>query len=345
MRLADSLIAALCSVIATLCVIVPSGNGTALKYQANSDNLRHVGHNETRNSTTSRVEVPVPVGHQALRSAADTQTQDNKEKHSEWLEPIVLVTAAYVIVSCLMLRAISKQGEQVERQIGLADAQRVEMVQQSDHMRRQWRTMHEQDITLREQVAEMERQATATKDAATAAQKSVNALIDIERPWIRVLVPVNQMEVPPLPHSISRPFVNIWPRVDSVGRTPARTKYIVFKAHLIPKDPTLPLNVPPRLPDTPDYDGGISTDKHCLVVQGTGITPMPVSVTVEDWDAIKKRDLFLYVYGFVEYYGVGTDDRSSGFCNIYWVPYGKSDPQPEMFLTSANIPDSYMWDT
>jgi hypothetical protein len=186
-------------------------------------------------------------------------------------------------------------------------------------------------------------QVVIAGDAAKEAKASTDALIDIERPWVRVLIPIDAIEVPPLPHSPSRPFVYIWPQIDSVGRTPARTKCAVFKKHLIPKDDNLPPNVPPQLPDKPDYSGGVSVVKQCLVVPDTGIRPMPVDVAVEDWSAIKKRDLFLYVYGFVEYHGVGATDRSTGFCNIYWIPYGKSDPQPEGFLTSANTPDRYIW--
>jgi hypothetical protein len=170
--------------VAALCVVSSSGYGTTLKYQANPDNLQYVGHDETGDSQPPRAGTPLPVNHQSLSSETNKQTKDNKEHPSKWLEPIVLVTGAYVLVSFLMLRAISKQGGQVEKQIVLADAQRVEMIQQTDHMRRQWSIMHEQDITLREQLAEMERLTKETGLAAQSAKQSADFLRNAERAWL-----------------------------------------------------------------------------------------------------------------------------------------------------------------
>ena len=107
------------ALIAALCIIVPSGNGTALKYQVNPDNLRYVGHNETRNAKTPRTQTRVAVNYEPLGSATNTQPQDNKEKPNKWLEPIVLVTAAYVVVSFFMLIAILKQGKHTSDQVAI----------------------------------------------------------------------------------------------------------------------------------------------------------------------------------------------------------------------------------
>jgi hypothetical protein len=123
--------------IAVLCLFASSGYGTALKYQANPDHLQYVGHNETRDSQPPRAGTPLSVNYQSLSSETNKQTQDNKQQPNKWLEPIVLVTGTYVLVSFLMLMAISKQGKHNESQIALADAQRVEMIRQTDHMRRQ----------------------------------------------------------------------------------------------------------------------------------------------------------------------------------------------------------------
>ncbi len=227
---------------------------------------------------------------------------------------------------------------------------------------RQWKAMNNQLGTMQGQLAEMkttssqldklieqatqnakagQSSASAAQESAEAATKSANALINIERPWIQVLT--SRVEIPPLPHSASQPFVHIWPRICSVGRTPVRTKWVVFKAHLIPSDSNLPFPAPPPLPEKPDYSGGVSVEKRCFIRPDTGIEPMPVNITVEEWAAVQNRELFLYVYGVVHYCGIGAAEYVTGFCDIYWVPYGASDPQPEGFLTSANIPDAYFW--
>jgi hypothetical protein len=199
--------------------------------------------------------------------------------------------------------------------------------------------MHEQDITLREQLEEMQRLTRETKTAAEAAQKSANALIEIERPWVQVLL---TKIIVPGPNTTFKAFVYIWPSIGSVGRTPARTILIVFKADVLPKDPSSPPEVPPHLPDTPNYAGGSYIAKDCLIVAGTGIEPAPVEITFEDWKAVKARERFLYVYGYVRYVGVGDTDYETRFCQLYWVPYGKSDPSGEGFRMTSTIPDSYI---
>jgi hypothetical protein len=105
----------------------------------------------------------------------------------------------------------------------------------------------------------------------------------------------------------------------------------VFKKHLLPKDRNLPEDVPPRLPDEPDYSGGSYIAKDALVVHGTGIDPAPIELRMEDWRAVKSREYFLYVYGYIRYVGVGDSYYETRFCNVYWIPYGPFDPTGEGF--------------
>jgi hypothetical protein len=171
-------------IITALCLMASSGYGTALKYQANPDYLQYVSQNETRDSQPPRAAIPLSVNDQSLSSDTNKQTQDNKERPNKWLEPIVLITGAYVIVSFLMLRAINKQGEQNERQIALADNLGKWTAEQADFTRRQWRATHEQDMTLREQLTEMERLTKETGLAAQSAKQSADFLRNAERAWL-----------------------------------------------------------------------------------------------------------------------------------------------------------------
>ena len=336
MRLSHALIAA-------MCLIAPSGYGTALKYQANPNYLQYVSQNDAGDSLATRADTSLSVDHQPLGSETNKKTKGNQERPNKWLEPIVLVTAAYVIVSFLMLRAINKQGEQNERQIAVASNLGKWTAEQADYTRRQWCATHEQDLTMTEQLAEMGRLTRETKVAAEAAKRSADALVEIERPWVQVLIP--RIDIPHPPYLAAQPFVYIWPHIGSVGKTPVRLKYAVFASRVIPKDNNLPYPTPPALPEPPDYSGGRSVDKEWQITPGTGVMPAPVEVSIQEWESVQKRDKFLYVYGWVEYGGVGGDDYSTGFCNLYWVPYGHSDPQPEGFMWSFNIPDSYIWNT
>ena len=206
-------------------------------------------------------------------------------------------------------------------------------------MRLQWRSTHEQVGNMDRQLGEMGRQTAAAKQAAEAAQQSSDALIEIERPWVQVVIT-----------KISHPdpasyFVYVWPNVGNVGRTPARIIIIVFKKLLIPQSKELPPEVPPMLPPQPDYSGGIYASKDVIISPGTGIEPMPVEISTADWVAVQRRETFLYVYGYVKYVGIGNVDRETKFCEMYWVPYGASDPSEEGFRTIHHIPDSYITTT
>jgi len=187
-------------VFTMLCLIAPSGYGTAVEYQANPDNLQYVGHNDTRYSHPPSAGTSFSVNYEPSRTKSDQDSSDDRQESHDWSAPIVVVTGAYVIVTVLMLIAINKQTKLAERQIELTEVQGKWMAEQADYMRRQWCSMREQASTTQGQLVEMGKQTTLMDGQLNALWKQIGMVV--AKDMARLLVnprPIELHTVPP-PH-------------------------------------------------------------------------------------------------------------------------------------------------
>lgn len=241
-----------------------------------------------------------------------------------------------------MLRAIKSQGKQVEKQIALADAQRVEMVEQSDHMRKQWRMMHEQDITLREQLGEMVRLtketrtlAEATKITASAAERNAQVAIDnltayreAERVWLSdgIRFPDHiprQREGHPFGGIVMMGF-----GIKNIGKHPTFIRIIRSRFHATDT---------PKLPAQPEYRQNMTTIfSNRLLAPDELLTwecPFEDGDLVDDQidriDGLRGTPFYLWAYGRVDYETVGIKAYTQ-FCyrwhNLRGVSYEGDKP-------------------
>jgi len=115
-------------VAVAMCIVALSGKGMACN-KANSYNFQYVSDHEARNNNAPCAWTPVSFKYEAFRSETGSQPQANQEDSNKWTEPIVLVTAAYVIVSFLTLLAIKRQGVFMAKQVELLDKQVVGFIE------------------------------------------------------------------------------------------------------------------------------------------------------------------------------------------------------------------------
>jgi hypothetical protein len=186
-------------------------------------------------------------------------------------------------------------------------------------------------------------QTIATHTAADAAKKSAEALIKSERAWINVEVNTSEkLTEVRLPPTLDQFW--IWPRIKNYGKTPARITRIVIRPHLLPAAiPNLPQHIPPQLPPEPEYASELTADSEAeiMVPPQVEISPFPAGIDVSDFERIKQRVEFLYVYGYVNYTDISGLHRQTRFCQLYWVPFGIKDPHGEDFLWYRNTPAAY----
>ena len=72
----------------------------------------------------------------------------------------------------------------------------------------------------------------------------------------------------------------------------------------------------------------------------TGVNPIMVEVDGPDFVKVSKREMTLYVYGFVDYFDVVGNPHQTRFCNLFW-PSLPDDPNQESFILAGNTPASY----
>jgi hypothetical protein len=220
---------------------------------------------------------------------------------------------------------------------------------QADEMRLQRIAMEKTLQTINRQADLMERQAADARGAAAEATQlarqsaeaaSLNAftLVNSERAWVQVEVIGDPRWVKTAEGSSM-----LWfrPLLKNFGRTPATVEFMVVRPHLLPRDENFP--EPPQLPLEPDYVSLQSalTDRQGFVPPMMGINPLAIGITDADFELMKKRERFLYIYGQIFYRDISGEERESRFCNLYWIPPDDSHPIPEGFMTTGNTPNAY----
>lgn len=100
--------------------------------------------------------------------------------------------------------------------------------------------------------------------------------------------------------------------------------------------------MPPELPHEPIYLGrrGIGFERDAILAHSNGVNPIMVEVDGPDFVKVSKREMTLYVYGFVDYFDVVGNPHQTRFCNLFW-PSLPDDPNQESFILAGNTPASY----
>lgn len=178
--------------------------------------------------------------------------------------------------------------------------------------------------TVKRQVGFMEQQTTAEISAASASQRSANALINSERAWI---LAEEITQIGPVATGI------LWFSVTirNNGRTPGRIINAGIETLQIPEHGILP-------PD-PAFD--ISEESVNFMLPPNGhVSFLNAGIPVGDFPAISQGAMTFYVYGFVDYLGIENEPRQTRFCYKYHVP-GEFDPTPAQMYPALDVPTSY----
>ena len=213
--------------------------------------------------------------------------------------------------------------------------QAEEMRLEREAMKRQADLMEQQANEARESAA----QATAiAKQSADAASLNAAAQVSSERAWVQVEVVGDKYWVEQ-PSGSSKMWFR--PLIKNFGRTPATIEFIVVRPHFIPADERFP--DPPQLPPEPEYASPQSalTDQRAFLPPAMGINLLAVAIDEADFEAMKKGEKFLYVYGQILYRDITGEGRTSNFCNLYWIPPFEAHPAPEGFTTPGDTPAAY----
>jgi hypothetical protein len=234
------------------------------------------------------------------------------------------LTGGLVFVGLLQVGSMIWQGISLRQTRGDVHTQAEWMKTQAEYM-------------ARESVS-MRRQTTLLRKSADAASLNAEILVNSERAWVQVEV-IGDADWVKEPGGSTK----IWfrPLLKNFGRTPATIESMVVRPHLLPRDESFP--DPPLLPPEPDYVSPQSafTDKHAFLPPVMGINPLAIAINDGDFEAMKKREMFLYVYGKIIYRDISGEGRESRFCNLYWIPPDESHPAQEGFMTTGNTPNAY----
>lgn len=151
----------------------------------------------------------------------------------------------------------------------------------------------------------------------------------IERAWVLAEIG-NLPDIPVKPDTMA--ILCVMPTFINSGRTVARTKRVALRQHQIPK--------PGKLPVEPEYKG--ETNLELILPPGKPIQMVSgnLSITPQEYLKVAQGEVFLHVYGFVDYLDVGNVERQTRFCFIYHAPHG-ADPTPHGFYTDLNAPQAY----
>lgn len=233
-------------------------------------------------------------------SVPSSSEQDPPEKplppfeRPEWV--IVYVTAAYSLISGLMLIAIKRQADHMERQTGI-----------------------------------LERSVKAAEESVAVARENMGLLIGKER--ARVRVEVQELSLKPAPDGF--PFDEVEYRIELHGSTPAFIKETVAYAYISNSDipEYSAINPPMRLPAviTPAHS---SITERCLVfsmwagtVQITDIFALKAFIHFHGF--IRYDDVFEREHKTTFRYVWKVAKTKSGSMITYWVKCGKPEDNSE----------------
>lgn len=185
--------------------------------------------------------------------------------------------------------------------------------------------------------------AAESKTTAEAALLNAQAVVNAERAWIQVTEVILQQALSLFNPAPDNFFVWFHPYIVNNGRTQARITRIIARADVLTKEEGGDSPRPPQLPEEPQLnDAHTFIERNIILSPRQGITWVNVFITPEDLERIKQRQAFLYVYGRVDYLDLSETERHTGFCKLYWIPYGPTDPvNVEGFVDSAAIPRAY----
>lgn len=175
------------------------------------------------------------------------------------------------------------------------------------------------------------RQLKATKNAAEAASKSANALIDSERAWILVELGETQRIIP----GDEVGYFWIKPRVKNVGKTIARVKQIRAIVRLNMEDELLP--------PEPEYTLGQGADIqniNFLIPPEAPTQPIRLLIMGDELAQVNRGERFLYVHGFIIYLDFSGKERRTDFCYYYAAQLGGST-DPAGFFIAITAPPKY----
>jgi hypothetical protein len=200
--------------------------------------------------------------------------------------------------------------------------------------------MHEQITEMSAQTDVLERSVKAAQDSANAAQLSADAFVLSERAWIQVTISKPLLVDTADLATIKRAWAE--PDIMNIGRTPAKITKIVVFPYLTPQPLGPSSEMPPPLPPEPGYSGprGIGVERDVILAPNNGINPVRIEIDGQDALEVVKRELTLYVYGFVDYFDVVGRPHQTRFCWLYW-PRLLGDPTPESFIVAGNTPASF----
>jgi hypothetical protein len=173
--------------------------------------------------------------------------------------------------------------------------------------------------------------------------QQVQHLINAERAWIQVpeIIMTQILSIFKPPEDAF--FVYFRPYMLNTGRTHARVTQIIAKAEVLDKPADDKSPMPPRLPEQPDFSHVVPFKRDVILSPKAGINWFNVHITPEELERIAKRQAFLYIYGRIDYVDISEMQRHTGFCKLYWIPYGPNDPNwgIENFIDSGVIPAAY----
>jgi hypothetical protein len=176
-----------------------------------------------------------------------------------------------------------------------------------------------------------------------AIRRQTEHLVSSERAWIQVPEVMLGQKLSFVTPSQTPFFIWLHPYILNNGRTHARITRIIARAEILDKVENSDSPRPPQLPEHPQFRPmDTLIERNINLAPKEGINWINVFITREDLERIKAREAFLYIYGRIDYVDVSETERHTGFCKLYWIPYGNSDPVfQENFIDSAVIPRAY----
>jgi len=177
---------------------------------------------------------------------------------------------------------------------------------------------------------------------ADLAAAQIGHLINSERAWIQVPEIIMFQILSGYTPAPTIPFIWFRPYIVNNGKTQARITKITGRADVLEKTDNSVGERPPPLPEQPPPLPTL-IERNIILSPEQGINWITIPVERDHLEPIRQRKAFLYIYGRIDYVDMSETARHTGFCKIYWIPYGPSDPNfgMENFIDSAVIPPAY----
>jgi hypothetical protein len=292
---------------------------------------------------------PMKAAPASHREPSETQggTADNpmpRFGRPEWLT--VYITAGYVFIAWLTLRAIKRQADIMQEQArdarSSSSGAAATAQQTLDALQRQANTMERQASHLEFQVQEMRRQAyqmgeqaEAAHKSAEAAQQSAEAALLNARAFIN-----SERGRLVVEYTRSKPgHFKFWAR--NSGRSSAHLLFSYIWMRIIPKGETFPI--------TPSY---IGQEEESLQpeewINADRRHPLLINDALEEFDLSPNSFLFsdsradlirgdkaVWVYGYLRYRDSVSGDGSklTRFCyRVYWI-----DGRPDLLESGRSV--------